>query len=88
MKVNDILEIMKSPKYFIGVTHARNESEKSDIQTMGEIVRSEITENQIAEHLFLLDAYDSPQQAASIILEYLIKPDDFMDISLEEKSIL
>ncbi len=85
METQEILNIIKSPDYFVVVAHARDNGEHDSLQEYGQNIRDRITAVDIAEHLFLLEVHDSPKSAASTILHYMMEPEDFIDISLEEK---
>jgi len=89
MKTQDILKIMHSPKYFVGVEMPRKpdifkESERHYLELVAAGVREQATSESITEHLWLLEGTETPQEAAGKILHYLVGAEDGL-ITLEKK---
>jgi len=81
MKTTDILSIMHSPDYFVAVELPASmgvfrESERCLIEAIAAGVREQANDLSIAEHLWLLDGTETPQQAASTILDYLVASEE------------
>ena len=88
MKTTDILSIMHSPDYFVAVELPRNttmfhESERSLIEAIAKGVRKQAHDFTIA-HLWLLEGTETPQEAASTILNYLVASEGAF-LTLERK---